>query len=410
MAYSEHDRKILRTLARRVAEIADLPIMEERRAQWTEHNALRSKRPMIQLLPEGSWRELLPASVLTCETDETRADEWQLRARVYTHEHFLDDTVIEKNWSVPARISNTGWGLETHHHDSTEARGAWGFDPVIKSAADIKKICTPEVIYDEARTQAELAAKQELFGDILPVKFVGINRVDFHLLALYSGWRGLNETLMDFTDEPEMVHEAMARLEEGNRSIAEQYAAMNLLRLNNDNTVNGSGGTGYTDELPAPGFNPERVRFCDIWASCESQELAPVSPAMHREFALQYEARLLEPFGLTAYGCCEDLTRKLPDVFTLPHIRRISISPWADVEQCAATMGDRYIYSWKPQPAHLAMEFDDKMIRDYLRHTLDVTRDCVLEIILKDTHTCNGHPERFDAWTKILQEVIAERG
>ncbi|MEI7833405.1 MAG: hypothetical protein WCJ56_09430, partial [bacterium] len=66
MAYSEHDRKILRTLARRVAEIADLPIMEERRAQWTEHNALRSKRPMIQLLPEGSWRELLPASVLTC--------------------------------------------------------------------------------------------------------------------------------------------------------------------------------------------------------------------------------------------------------------------------------------------------------------------------------------------------------
>jgi hypothetical protein len=32
----------------------------------------------------------------------------------------------------------------------------------------------------------------------------------------------------------------------------------------------------------------------------------------------------------------------------------------------------------------------------------------VLEIILKDTHTCENHPERFDRWTQICREVIGE--
>ncbi len=43
-----------------------------------------------------------------------------------------------------------------------------------------------------------------------------------------------------------------------------------------------------------------------------------------------------------------------------------------------------------------------------IRHTLDVARanGCVLEMILKDTHTCEHHGERFDAWTRIAREEI----
>ena len=70
-----------------------------------------------------------------------------------------------------------------------------------------------------------------------------------------------------------------------------------------------------------------------------------------------YERELLAPFGLTGYGCCEDLTRKLDDVFTIPHLRRISISPFADVDRCAEKLKGAYIYSWKPNPAHLVGEF-----------------------------------------------------
>lgn len=127
---------------------------------------------------------------------------------------------------------------------------------------------------------------------------------------------------------------------------------------------------------------------------------------MHREFALRYEQELLAPFGLTGYGCCEDLSRKLKDILALPNIRRISISPFADVDACAPILRDQAIFSWKPQPAHLTGAFDPEAIRAYIRHTLQICREnrCVLEMILKDTHTCEYHPERFDLWTRIARE------
>jgi hypothetical protein len=145
-----------------------------------------------------------------------------------------------------------------------------------------------------------------------------------------------------------------------------------------------------------------------MWASAEAQELAPVGPAMHAEFSLAYEKRLLAPFGLTGYGCCEDLTAKLDDVLTIPHIRRISISPFADLAQCAAKLGNRCILNWKPQPAMLVGEFDEELIRRYIRQALAAARGCVFEMVLKDTHTCDHQPGRFTRWTEIARECIQE--
>ena len=149
---------------------------------------------------------------------------------------------------------------------------------------------------------------QDLFGDILDVKLKGIDYISYHLIGQYADWRGLEEAMMDMYLEPQMLHDTMAFLEEGHHRIREQWIDQNLLSLNNDSTYNNSGGNSYTDELPAPGFDPERVRPCDIWACAESQSLALVGPKQHAEFSLQYEKRLLEPFGLNGYGCCEDLT------------------------------------------------------------------------------------------------------
>ena len=146
----------------------------------------------------------------------------------------------------------------------------------------------------------------------------------------------------------------------------------------------------------------------DMWASAESQEMALVSPEMHMSFAMQYEARLLAPFGLTGYGCCEPLQRKLDLVLALPRIRRISIAPSADVDLCARQIGRKAIFSWKPQPSMLVGEFDDRKVKNYIRHTLDVAKanGCVLEMILKDTHTCERHPERFTRWTEIARVLV----
>jgi hypothetical protein len=200
----------------------------------------------------------------------------------------------------------------------------------------------------------------------------------------------------------------MGLLAEGHRRLVQQYVKLNLLSLNNDGTYHSSGGVGYTDELPAPGFDPARVRPCDMWASAEAQELAPVSPAMHAEFALEYEKKLLTPFGLNGYGCCEPLDVKLDDVLTIPNIRRISCAPFANVERFAQKLNGKAIFSWKPHPSHLVGDFNPEMIRPYIRHAVRTAREngCVLEMVLKDTHTCENHPERFDEWTRIAREVV----
>ena len=408
MPITTRDRVVLRDLAKRVRDVAALPVMEERRRLWKQHNALRPVRPMILVFPEGSWEELLPGAALTCEDKAARSIEWNLRSRIYNHEHLHDDSVIESDWVVYKAVRSSGWGLEPRFTERTAERGSFGFDPVLKDRADLKKLHAPEITYDEAETLRNLQGARELFGDILEIKLRGVSHVSFHLIAQYTKLRGLAEGMMDMAGEPQLVHDAMAILEEGNRRLIEQYQELNLLSLNDDGAYHSSGGVGYTDELPAPDFDGEHVRPCDMWASAESQEMARCSPRMHEEFCLTYEKRLLAPFALNGYGCCEDLTDKLDYVFKIPHLRRISIAPFANVDRCAERLRGDYIFSWKPHPAHLVGEFNRDRLRAYIRHTIQVAQEngCVLEMILKDTHTCEHHPERFTWWTEIARELV----
>jgi hypothetical protein len=402
------DRKILRDLAMKVADISKDPVMSERRELWKKHNSLQRVRPMILLFPEGSWRELLSEASLACETKENRTWEADLRRRIYYHEHFADDTVIENRLVVQKAVTSTGWGLEPKTHPSTDPTGAWGFDPVVLERSDLKKLHMPEISIDEAETQRRLAVAQDVFGDILDVQLIGVAHVSFHLMSLYARLRGLEQTMLDMYENPDMLNEAMMFYEVAHRGLLAQYVELNLLSLNNNNTYHSSGGNGWTNELPAKGYDSERIRPCDMWASAESQEMAQVSPVMHEEFVLQYERRLLEPFGLAGYGCCEALTRKLDYVMKAPNMRRVSISPWADVDACAEKLKGKYIFSWKPHPAHLTGEFNAKAIREYILHTVRAAKanGCVLEMILKDTHTCENHAERFDNWAKIARQVV----
>jgi hypothetical protein len=409
-AFGSTDRLILRRLAARVREIAAGPVMDQRRALWREHNALRTDYPPVFVYPYDCWVELIPPSALQCEGEVARDIELDLRARIYQFEHFDDDMVVEAEWVQLAAIGNTGWGITGNKHASTEWRGAWGFEPVLRSRADAKKLRFPQLIYDERASLENVARVQDLFGDILEVKPAGIKHLSYHLMAQLTLWLGFNEMMLALVEQPEFVHEIMRFLVEGHQRYLQQLIDANLLSLNNDNTYNSSGGNGYTAELPAPGFDARRVRPCDMWAAAESQEFAQISPRMHAEFAMQYEKQLLEPFGLTGYGCCEDLSRKLDDVLAIPHIRRISISPWANVDICAPKLKGDYIFSWKPNPAHLVGGFDAEAIRGYIRHTLDVARanGCVLEIVLKDTQTVDFDLDRFDRWVHICRTLIRE--
>jgi hypothetical protein len=404
------DRERLRELARRVADIAALPVQAERVREWKRHNDLGPGRPMILVFPEGAWRELLPDGALTCEGDEARAYEWELLRRIYEHEHFDCDNVVSDVIEVKKTIHVGGTGLSARWRRPDMAHGARGFDPVLYDRHGLEKLHAPTVAYDEAKSLADLATAAEVFGDILKVRLVGVSHVSFHLMAEYTELRGLEPMMEDLIEQPELVHDAMARLTAIHEATLAQYVRLGLLSANSNGTYHSSGGVGFTDTLEAKGFDPDRVRPADMWASAESQELALVSPAMHAEFALAYEKRLLSPFARAGYGCCESLTNKLGDVLAVPNMWRVSISPFADVDVGAAELGARAIFSWKPHPAHLVGVFDEDRVRTYLRHTCEVAKaeGCVLEMILKDTHTCESRPERFTAWTRIAREVVRD--
>jgi hypothetical protein len=142
-----------------------------------------------------------------------------------------------------------------------------------------------------------------------------------------------------------------------------------------------------------------------MWGFSESQETVGVSPQMFAEFVFPYQLPILERFGLNCYGCCEPLDKRWHIVQQIPNLRRVSVSPWADLARMAEMLGDRYIYSMKPRPTDLAMDgFDEDRIRAELREALRVTRDCRVEVIMKDNHTIRNDPRRVIRWVQIARE------
>ena len=406
------ETRMLRELARRKAGVLAESASAERIRLWKKHNALAQERPMLLVFPEGGWQDLIAADdSLRCRCSDPllRGIEQEIRMELYTFEHFDTDNVPAPSISVPKAISNTGWGVEARWEMSGEERGARRFDPVIAGEADLDKMRFPEVAHDEEASRQRFDAVREIFDGFLPVDLIGIKHVSFHLLNQWTALRGLEEVLMDMIAEPEFTHRAISFLAEGNRRLVEQYERMGLLDFNHDNTYNSTGGNGWLESCPEPAPAPGRhATRAQMWASAEAQELTVVSPAMHEEFALHYEKALLEPFALTGYGCCEDITAKCGLVLDIPHIRRISISPFTNVAISAPQIGSRAIYSWKPRPTDLIGSFNPGRIRSYLRENLAICRQagCQVEVILKDTHACEGHPERFDEWCRIAREEI----
>ena len=408
------DRIVLRDLASRIAELAAHPVQEARRRLWYAQNSLQGLRPLVFCSPEGAWEELVPPASLQCEDDDARGIELGLRRRIYAAERFHHDEVCDDEFRVPYAVTNTGWGIGPQYIRPQEARGAYVWDAPVKSAADIERIRTPTATHDPEESARRLELHQELFGDILRVRPHGRWWWALGLIDEWTYLRGITRTFMDMADDPEMVHAGMRRLMEGKLAWIEQLEALGVLSLNNRNDYVGSGGFGFTDELPADDFDGH-VRLRDLWGFCEAQTMSEVSPAMHEEFVLPYQLPILERFGLNCYGCCEPLHLKLDFLIArVPRLRRVSISPWADKRTSAEKLRGDVIFSWKPNPAPLAaITFPAEEVRADIRETVQVAAEhgCTLEIVLKDTHTCNRRPERFDQWTAIaMEEALAAGG
>ena len=92
----------------------------------------------------------------------------------------------------------------------------------------------------------------------------------------------------------------------------------------------------------------------------------------------------------------------------IPNLRRIAVSPFADVKKCAERIGRDYIISYRPNPALLAAGYDRENVKQALRRDFGFLKGTCFDITMKDVETVEKAPSRISEWVKITREVIAE--
>jgi hypothetical protein len=409
---TSHDRDTLRRLAARQAEIAQEPVMAERRRLWIAHAGLRGERPMILAENQGVTNEILPRSALTCEQPWAQELEFALRMRIWHHEHVDDDMVVEPWLDVKWQVDLGDYGVvvEKRHGDNQQRLGSYVWDPPIRDLdADLNKLHPRRPTVDREGTLAWVDHLERLLGDLLPVRIRGSYYWTMGLTWPCIDLIGLQGLMMAMVDQPEGLHRLMAFLRNDHLAVVDWLEAEGLYTLNNENDYVGSGTVGYTAELPSDQWRPgDPVRPRDLWVLSESQETVGVSPAMFEEFVFRYQLPIIQRFGLCYYGCCEPLHARWSILQRIPNLRRVSISPWCDQAFMAEALGDRYLFCRKPSPALISgAVWDEEAIRQDLAHTMAVTGGRHLEVAMKDVHTLADQPERLGRWVQIAREETA---
>ncbi len=408
--FTPAEEKLLADLAREVRELAERPCEAEKRKLWICHNDLHPLRPVSYCHPENGWNEIVTQDQIVSTHPLARVWEMRLRKKIYRANFLKDDKVIEASFPLNHIATDSGWGLKEERIGG-EHGGAYNWTPPLEDyERDFPKLRHPEFSVDWDKTNRLVDYAKKLFGDVLDVHLYRDWVYSVGLTVDYINLRGLETLMMDFYDEPEWVHKVMAFLRDGYLNRLQWLEDNDLLCRNSGGAYVGSGGTGWTEQLPAPG-TPGKVLLSERWGFAESQETVGVSPEMFEEFVFPYELPLVERFGLVCYGCCEPLDQRWHVVKRFPRLRRVSVSAWADVEKMAENLGGDYVYSWKPNPSMLSTPtIDEDRIRAAVRDTLEKTRGCALEIVMKDNHTLGGNREHAVTWCRIVREEIERRG
>ena len=414
MIISENDKVILRKLAGKVAAIAVLPVHKEKIGLWSNLNGLKKTRPLVWV-NEICWHEMNVNDELTlcCKNSLARLAENQMREQIYQWEHLPADMIVEAVFYAETFINDSGFGINCEEDTIVQAQGdisSHGYKPVITEESDVEKIKDPVLSLNIEKNEQYLTMLNEAFGDILEIKPAGITTQHFAPWDTLVQWIGVQEAMMDLVMRPEMIHAAMDRLTNASLARLRQWQELNVLSFHIGNYRVGTGGLGCSSELPGNDYNPAQVKTHNLWTGAMAQILGSVSPEMHEEFALKYERRWTENFGLVYYGCCETLHDKFEIVKkNMPNVRKLSCSPWTNIEKLCEQVQNDYVVSIKPNPAIFVREtWNLKEAEDELRSSLEKSRGCHVEVIAKDLSTLREEPQRLWEWTEMAVKTCSE--
>ena len=183
------DKDVLRRLASELAEIAPLPVHQEKARLWQKLNDLESDRPMVWI-NEIPWHEMNVDDELTLRTEHpwARDQERDLRRTLYQWRHLPGDMIVSDFLACPLAVHSTDFGIiedvDVAKTDEASDIVSRHFHIQIRDFADLEKIKMPVVTHNEAATQYRYQAMCDVFGDIMPVRKVGPDAHLVHALGL----------------------------------------------------------------------------------------------------------------------------------------------------------------------------------------------------------------------------------
>ena len=407
------EKNILRKLAGEYFMISQQDRFKENRKLHRAVNDLKQIRPVV-LIDELPWNEMNLGDELTMRcTDPILKDvEWFFRRSIYKAKHLPADMILCPYVPVGKVIRYSGIGISVD--ESTIATN--DSNPIISheyhdqlaTEEDLEKIHNQVITYDREESMQRYQRIGDVVGDILPVRLKGYDHIGSGTWDQISQFRGVTNMLMDLVERPEFMHKTARKLHDVQWDSVKQMEKLGLL----DNDPHNLHCTPIlASDLPGKDFDGEHVKLKNVWGRCAAQIFASVSKEMHLEFDIEYLKKDLGQCGLVYYGCCEPLDRKMDIVEKIPHLRKVSITPWADVNIAAEAIGKKYVLASKPNPAAVAVaKLDHEALRKELTSILDACsrNGCSCDIVLKDISTCCGRPQNIFEWEKIAMELVTK--
>ena len=121
---------------------------------------------------------------------------------------------------------------------------------------------------------------------------------------------------------------------------------------------------------------------------------------MWEEFLLEYQKPIIARYGLSQYGCCEDLTHKIAGVLSIPNLRVFVCSAWTDLNKVIAAVGQKYTIMWRQRASDVVFPDDMTSIRRHLEQGTKALQGHYYQIVLRELQTLAGHPDRLHQWAR----------
>jgi hypothetical protein len=391
----------LQTLAEPIAEYSQSKQNKAAINRWRDVNGLRKPdRAPVWCRPVGAWKELLPEDTLRCSDPYSRSIEKYLRMLLVKID-IGDDTPIPSFYPVQAVLQVepvTIYGVNIQHTNPDEDDGAWVYDPPIQTIEDLNQLKIPHYSFDKAETQRQMEQVYERLGDMLPPKQICQPPLHTILCSPAAEMIGLTPLMMHMMNQPELVHQLMGYLRDAVLSSLDQIESMGILTPNNEEPMTCS------DPIGEP--NPDgTIGLHNLWNMTNSQEFDQVSPAMWERFLLDYQRPILGRFGLTAYGCCENLTHKIDGVLSIPNLRIFVCSAWTNLENVIDRVEDRYVIMWRQKASDVVFPENNSKIKQDLFDGASKLSQSHYQIVLRELQTLAGHPNRLHVWTQAAIEA-----